>query len=140
VEFRALDRAERAKPGTAEIRVGPLPIGILGGQSLGIAEDSSHPEAAERAVRFLTDIPAQKLLATFGFAPTGLDAYTDSSVAVLIPHLSDVRNAVERSRPRPIHHNYAEFAQKFKQHTEKYLYDDQELSAGFIRDIKEALR
>jgi multiple sugar transport system substrate-binding protein len=140
VEYRALDRAERTKPDTAEIRVGPLPVGILGGQSLGIAEDTRHRSEAERAVRFLTDIPAQKLLATFGFAPTGIDAYTDSSVQAVIPHLGEIRNAVERSRPRPIHHNYAEFATRFKEHTEKYLYGGQDLSDEFVRDIRGALR
>ncbi len=123
-----------------EIRLGPLPVGILGGQSLGIAEDTRYSVEAEQAVRFLTDIPAQKLLATFGFAPTGIDAYTDPSVAAAIPHLGAIRNAVERSRPRPIHHNYAEFAKKFKEHTEKFLRGDQDLSDGFIRDNQGALR
>lgn len=140
VGYRTLDRVERAKTNTAEIRIGPLPVGVLGGQSLGIAADTPHPEEAERAVRFLTDTPAQKLLATFGFAPTGIDAYTDPSVAAAIPYLGAIRNAVEGSRPRPIHHNYAEFAKKFKEHTEKYLHGDQELSEGFIRDIQETLR
>jgi multiple sugar transport system substrate-binding protein len=140
VQYHALDRSERTKPETADIRLGPLPIGILGGQSLSIAEDTSHQTEAERAVHFLTDTPAQKLLATFGFAPTGIDAYTDPSVAAVIPHLSIIRNAVEGSRPRPIHHNYAEFAKKFKEHTKEYLYDNQDLSDGFIRDIRGALR
>jgi multiple sugar transport system substrate-binding protein len=140
VEYRALDRAERVKFDTAEIRVGPLPVGILGGQSLGIAEDTPHREQAERAVRFLTDTPAQKLLATYGFAPTAIDAYTDPGVEATIPHLRAIRNAVERSRPRPIHPNYAEFARKFKEHTYNYLHRDEELTDQFIRDIQEELR
>jgi len=140
VAYRAVDRPERAKADTVEIRVGPLPVGILGGQSLAIASDTRYQEEAELAVHFLTDIPAQKLLATFGFAPTGIDAYTDTKVAEVIPHLGEIRNAVERARPRPIHRNYAEFARKFKDHTEKYLYGGQDLSDGFIRDIQAALR
>ena len=140
VEFRKLDRAERTEPGTAEIRIGPLPVGILGGQSLAVAEDTDHRVAAERAVRFLTDTPAQKLLATFGFAPTGIEAYTDPAVEGAVPHLRTIRNAVERSRPRPIHPNYAEFARRFRQHTYAYLHEDEDLSASFVGDIKEALR
>jgi multiple sugar transport system substrate-binding protein len=139
VEFRKLDRSERAKPDTAEIRVGPLPIGILGGQSLGVAEDTAHRAEAERAVRFLTDTAAQKLLATFGFAPTAIDAYTDPAVEAAVPHLKTIRNAVERSRPRPIHPNYAAFARRFREHTYEYLHGDEELSTRFIGDIKEAL-
>jgi ABC-type glycerol-3-phosphate transport system substrate-binding protein len=138
--YRALDRSERAKLDTVEIRVSPLPVGILGGQSLGIAEDTPHRAEAERAVRFLTDIPAQKLLASFGFAPTCIEAYTDPSVQTAIPHLDDVRNAVEGSRPRPIHHNYAEFSKKFKEYTYEYIHGTRDLSEEFGRDIKGALR
>jgi multiple sugar transport system substrate-binding protein len=140
VEYRALDRSERAKSDTAEIRVGSLPIGILGGQSLGVAEDTAHRAEAERAVHFLTDTSAQKLLATFGFAPTGIDAYTDPAAESAIPHLKTIRNAVERSRPRPSHTNYAAFAKSFTEHTYKYLHGNEELSDSFIRDIQEALQ
>jgi multiple sugar transport system substrate-binding protein len=139
VEFAKLDLAERAKPDTAEIRMGPLPVGILGGQSLAVAEDSSHRAAAERAVGFLTDTAAQKLLATFGFAPTGIDAYTDPAVEAAVPHLRTIRNAVERSRPRPIHPNYPEFARRFREHTYAYLHGGEDLSSRFVTDIKEAL-
>lgn len=140
VEYHKLEHAERAKPGTVEIRLGPLPVGILGGQSLAVAEDSRHRAQAERAVRFLTDTPAQKLLATFGFAPTCIDAYTDPAVLSAVPHLDQIRNAVERSRPRPVSANYAEFARRFRDHTYKHLHDGEELSDRFIRDIQEALR
>jgi multiple sugar transport system substrate-binding protein len=139
VELRKVREGERAEPRTAEIRVGPLPIGILGGQSLAVAEDTPHREAAERAVLFLTDTPAQKLLATFGFAPTGIDAYTDPAVEAAVPHLRTIRNAVERSRPRPIHPRYPEFARRFREHTYAYLHGDEDLSARFVTDIKEAL-
>ena len=78
VGFPALSRTESAKPNTAEIRLGRLPTGILGGQGLAVSRDCEHREEAERAIHFLTDTPAQKLLATFGFAPTGVDAYIDA--------------------------------------------------------------
>ncbi len=105
VGYRAVDRAERAEPDTMEFRVGPLPVGILGGQNLAVATDTPYRAEAERVVRFLTGIPAQKLLATFGFAPTAVDAYTDPAVKAAIPHLTAIRNAVEQSRPRPPHNS-----------------------------------
>jgi multiple sugar transport system substrate-binding protein len=140
VEFLAVDREERAKVGTAEIRLGRLPIGILGGQSLAIAADTEHRAEAERAIHFLTDTPAQKLLATFGFAPTGVDAYIDADMQTSMPHLKITRYAVEGSRPRPKHPNYAEFSRRFADHTRRYLHDNEQLTQRFIQDIQEALR
>jgi multiple sugar transport system substrate-binding protein len=140
VGFPALDRAERSKPGTAEIRLGPLPTGILGGQSLAVARNTDHRDEAELAIHFLTDTPAQKLLAAFGFAPTGVDAYIDAALQAALPQLQTVRYAVEDARPRPIHPNYAEFARRFREHTKRFLYDGEQLTQRFITDIQEALR
>jgi multiple sugar transport system substrate-binding protein len=140
VGFPALDRAERAKVGTAEIRLGRLPTGILGGQSLAVAADGAHRAEAVRAIHFLTDTPAQRLLATFGFAPTGVDAYIDAELQAALPQLNIIRYAVEDSRPRPMHANYAAFARAFKDHTYRYLYDGEELTQRFIEDIQGALK
>ena len=140
VDFPAIDRAERIKPNTAEIRLGRLPAGILGGQNLAIAADCKHREAAERVIHFLTDTPAQKLLATYGFAPTGVDAYIAPEVRAAVPQLTTIRYAVEQSRPRPMHRNYAQFAQGFADHTHRFLYDGEQLTQRFITDMREALR
>jgi multiple sugar transport system substrate-binding protein len=140
VTFPAVDRAERAKVDTAEIRLGRLPTGILGGQCLAVAADSENRDEAERAVHFLTDAPAQKLLATSGFAPTGIDAYIDAGVQAAAPHLSIIRYAVEASRPRPIHRNYANFARRFTDHTYAYLYGGEQLTQRFIQDLQEELK
>ncbi|MEU4240929.1 ABC transporter-binding protein [Actinoplanes sp. NPDC026619] len=140
VTLRSIERAERAKTGTAEIRLGRLPVGILGGQSLAIAADSEHRSEAERAIHFLTDTPAQKLLASFGFAPTGVDAYTAADLQASLPQLNTIRYAVEGSRPRPMHPNYAEFASRFADHTRRYLHDGEQLTQRFIQDIQEALK
>jgi multiple sugar transport system substrate-binding protein len=140
VGFLALDRAERAERDTAEIRLGRLPTGIVGGQSLAIAADSPHREEAQRAIHFLTDTHAQKLLAAFGFAPTGVDAYIDDQLRPALPHLPLIRYAVEASRPRPMHPNYADFARLFAEHTHRYLYDGEQLTQRFVQDIQGALR
>ena len=140
VTYQSLDRSERLKPGTADIRVGPLPVGILGGQNLAVARDSEHRDEAEQVIHFLTDTAAQKLLTTFGFAPTGLDAYIDPVLEASTPHLKAIRNAVDQSRPRPAHHRYADFAKTFKEHTYAYLYRDEQLSQRFIQDMQGALK
>ncbi|MBM2622966.1 extracellular solute-binding protein [Actinoplanes sp. LDG1-06] len=139
VYFPAIDRAERTKRDTAEIRVGTLPTGIIGGQSLAISARSENRDVAEAAIRFLTSKTAQLLLAKYGFAPTVLDAYIDQRLLESLPHVQSIRYAVEASRPRPMHENYAEFARLFAQHTHRYLYDGEPLSQRFIEDIQKEL-
>ncbi|GAA2626503.1 type 2 periplasmic-binding domain-containing protein [Paractinoplanes durhamensis] len=140
VTLTSIERPERAKAGTAEIRLGRLPVGILGGQSLAISAATEHRDEAARAIHFLTDTPAQKLLASFGFAPTGVDAYTDAHLQDTLPQLNTIRYAVEGSRPRPMHPNYAEFARIFADHTRRHLHENEPLTQRFIQDIQEALR
>ncbi|HWS32038.1 MAG TPA: extracellular solute-binding protein [Actinoplanes sp.] len=140
VWFPSVDREERARPTTAEIRLGRLPVGILGGQSLAVSKDTRHREAAEKVIDFLTDTAAQKLLATYGFAPPGLDAYIDEELKVTAPHLALVRTAIEGSRPRPMHPRYPVFAQHFKDHTFAYLHRGDPLTQQFVKDIQGDLK
>ncbi|GIE84645.1 extracellular solute-binding protein [Actinoplanes regularis] len=140
VWYPAIDRVERKKPGTAAIRLGRLPIGILGGQGLAVAKDSEHREEAEAVIHFLTGMPAQKLLATYGFAPTAQEAYNDPEVKAAVPHLEIVRSAVEDAHPRPMRAGYADFARVFRQHTYDYLYRRVELTDGFVEGMQGALR
>jgi multiple sugar transport system substrate-binding protein len=140
VYFPAVDRSERNDPGTLEIAIGRLPIGIIGGQALAVSAHTRHRAEAARAIHFLTDTPAQKLLATYGFAPTGVDAYIDAGLQAARPELSLIRYAVEQSRPRPIHEGYAAFSDAFKRHVHDFLYAGRELSPQFIEDMKAALR
>lgn len=140
VWYPGVDRSERAEPGTVAIRLSRLPFGVLGGQSLAIDSDTPHREEAEKVIRFLTDTPAQKLLATYGFAPTGLDAYFDEQLKETAPHLAMVRDAIEDARPRPMKPGYPDFAQRFKEHTYAYLRGGEPLTQRFVEDIREALK
>jgi multiple sugar transport system substrate-binding protein len=140
VYFPAVDHSERDDPGTLAIALGRLPIGILGGQGLAVSAHTKHRSEAIRVIHFLTDTAAQKLLATYGFAPTGADAYTDADVQAARPELSLIRSGVEESRPRPIHPGYAAFSGAVKRHVHDYLYTDRDLSPQFVEDIKVALR
>lgn len=140
VSYPAVYQAERNKRDTADIRLGGLPIGIIGGQSLAISAASEHKEAAEAAIHFLTNASSQLHLAKYGFAPTGLDAYIDAGLRESLPHLNHIRYAVESGRPRPAHKRYAEFAELFADHTHRYLYDGEQLTQRFIEDIQGVLR
>ncbi|GAA4599280.1 multiple sugar transport system substrate-binding protein [Actinoplanes octamycinicus] len=141
VWYPRIDREERAKPDTAAVRIGRLPIGILGGQSLAVAGDTAHREEAEAVIQFLTGMPAQKLLATYGFAPTGQEAYNDAEVKAAMPHLEKVRSAVEGAHPRPMNEGYADFSRVVRQHTYDYLRrPDAELTETFVEQIQEALK
>jgi multiple sugar transport system substrate-binding protein len=141
VYYPSVDRAERDQPGTLSVQLGrALPFGILGGQSLAVSARGRHRSEAERAIHFLTDTPAQKLLANYGFAPTGVDAYIDAQVQEARPELSLIRNGVEQSRPRPMHANYAAFSDAVKRNVHDYFYGGQALGQQFITEIQEALR
>jgi multiple sugar transport system substrate-binding protein len=135
VYYPQIDRDERTKPSTAEIRLGVLPVGILGGQGLAISAKCKHRSEAIRAAHFLTDTPAQKLLASFGFAPTGVDAYIDAELQASMPQLTTIRNAVEHSRPRPMHPNYAAFSRVFVDYTYRYLHKGEQLTQRFVDDL-----
>jgi multiple sugar transport system substrate-binding protein len=142
VYYPSVDRTERAQPGTLSVQLGRLlpSAGILGGQSLAVAARSKHRSEAERAIHFLTDTPAQKLLANYGFAPTGVDAYTDPQLEAARPELSLIRSGVEQSHLRPMHANYPAFSDAVKRNVHDYFYGGQELGQQFIAEIQEALR
>lgn len=140
VHYPQVDLTESADTDTVQIRIGELTTGIIGGQNLAISADTDHREEAEQVIHFLTDTPAQKLLATYGFAPTGSDAYNDQHLKDSVPQISMLRNAVMHSKPRPMHPNYAEFAGRFADHMNRFLHEHEQLSTEFVQDIQEALR
>ncbi|MCO8274732.1 extracellular solute-binding protein [Actinoplanes sp. TRM 88003] len=138
--YPAIDRAERTKKDTAEVRIGALPNGIIGGQSLAVSATSENRDVAEEAIHFLTSPSSQMHLAKYGFAPTSLDAYIDQGLSEELPHLYDIRLAMESARPRPLLERYTEFSQFFADHMRRYLYDGEQLTQRFIEDLQGTLR
>ena len=115
--------------------------GILGGQSLAIVKRSPYVEQAQEAIRYLTDTPAQKVLAMHGLSPTRVDAYNDKDLNVLMPHLAGVRGAVEEGHLRPRHRNYAGFSRAVRQHVYPFLHDKGgTLGPKFTDDLTNALK
>jgi multiple sugar transport system substrate-binding protein len=135
VAYRTLQERNDTDVRAGRIRVDSLPIGVLGGQSLAIASGSRHRSAAAEFIRFVTDEAAQKVLAAHGLAPTRIAAYNDTNLRAFIPHLATVRGAVETARPRPIHANYAAFADAVVRHGQALLHEGTELPPQFIEDL-----
>jgi multiple sugar transport system substrate-binding protein len=139
VKYRELQQFNDPDVARSRIRVGPLPIGILGGQSLAVATTSTDADRAADFIHFLTSVESQKVLASYGIAATRKGAYADTNLRAFIPHLEQIRGAVEQSRPRPIHPNYAEFSKAFVPHMERLLEQGMDLTTQFVDDIQNAL-
>ena len=139
VKYRELQQAGDPDVARGRIRVGPLGVGILGGQSLAVVRTSPNASRAADFIRFLTSESAQKILASYGLAPTRKGAYNDTSLKAFIPHLQKIRGAVEQARPRPIHPSYAAFSAALVPPVRRLLDDGQELSKQFIDDLEKAL-
>jgi multiple sugar transport system substrate-binding protein len=140
VYYRKLQQDGDVDVQAGRIRVSPLPIGILGGQSLAVAKKSPHPAQAAELIRFLTDEPAQKIIAAHSLAATRSAAYSDPDLKAFIPHLESIRGAVERARPRPIHANYRAFSAVVANHMKNLLQQDIDLPSRFIDEMRAALK
>jgi multiple sugar transport system substrate-binding protein len=139
VRYRELQQRNDPDVREGRIRVHPLPIGILGGQSLAVVAKSRHQGPAKRLIDFLTSDEAQKVLAAHGLVPSRRAAYSDPNLLAFIPHLEGIRRAVEGARPRPVHPGYEAFALAMVKHVRPLLGDGIELPSMFIDEIRAAL-
>ncbi len=139
VHYRELQQDDDRDSRSLRIRVGALRDGVLGGQSLAVASNSRQAERAAGFVRFLTGEPAQKILASYGLAATRKGAYEDPSLKAFIPHLGDIRGAIEDAHPRPISRRYREFSTAVVPHLKSLLSGGPELPTAFIEDMRKAL-
>ncbi|MFV2018965.1 extracellular solute-binding protein [Micromonospora sp. LOL_023] len=140
VKYRELQQQLNPDVRAGRVRVEPLTVGILGGQSLAVAASSPYAERAMEFIAYATSEPAQKTLAMHGLVPTAIGAYTDANIKAMVPHLDKVREAVERALPRPAHPNYRRFSDVIRQHVELFLYDGQDLAPRFIEEMMAALQ
>ncbi|WP_326551658.1 extracellular solute-binding protein [Micromonospora sp. NBC_01813] len=140
VKYRELQQQLNPDVRAGRVRVDPLTVGVLGGQSLAVVASSPYAERAMEFITYATSEPAQKILATHGLAPTAIGAYSDANIEATVPHLDKVREAVEQALPRPAHPNYRGFSNVVKQHVELFLYDGQDLAPRFIEEMMTALQ
>jgi multiple sugar transport system substrate-binding protein len=139
VKYRELQQMNDPDAIASRILVRPLPVPILGGQSLALTSGSRHESEARELIRFLTSDEAQKVLAAHGLAPTRVAAYNDENLSAFTPHLESIRGAVEAARPRPIHRNYSEFSEAVLRHMTRLLDDGEDLPSQFIDEMRAAL-
>jgi multiple sugar transport system substrate-binding protein len=140
VKYRELQQESDADAIASRILVRPLPVGVLGGQSLALVRQSRHESQARELISFLTSNEAQKVLAAHGLAPTRVAAYNDENLRAFIPHLELIREAVAMARPRPINRNYSDFSGVVFEHMRDFLMNDGErLRSSFIDEMRDAL-
>lgn len=81
----------------------------LGGWGWGISKTSRHPEAAWRAIQYLTSEETQrKFILQTGFVPSYKSLFTDREIVALYPHYPDLLKVVEQSALRPPLAQYAQ--------------------------------
>ncbi|HZM77096.1 MAG TPA: extracellular solute-binding protein [Candidatus Limnocylindrales bacterium] len=139
VAYRKLQLAKDPDTVAGRIRVHSLAPGILGGQSLAVANKSPHASRAKDVIRFLTGTEAQQIIAAHGLAPTRITAYNDDNLEVVIPHLKKIRGAVEGSRRRPTHVEYIRFTDVIFKYLSPFLKGSASLPSAFIDEMRQAL-
>jgi multiple sugar transport system substrate-binding protein len=119
--LRPQDVGVTTLPGLGEDAAGGG-VSVLGGQSLGIADGSDQPRAAQRLIEFLTSPRSQeKLFVEGGFVPTQKVVYRDLAVNEAYGYLATVEEAVEQARPRPVHPRYALISETIRGELRGYL-------------------
>jgi ABC-type glycerol-3-phosphate transport system substrate-binding protein len=107
---------EPARPVAGRFGVARLPFhGVLGGQDLAIAADTTKPRLAQQLIAFLTS-PANQatLFADGGFAPVRDSAYHDPDALRRRPYAPTLLAAVDDALPRPRSVYYPVFSAAFR--------------------------
>jgi multiple sugar transport system substrate-binding protein len=77
--------------------------GVIGGYNLAISAYSENPEGALAFINHATSPEAQEIQATKASLPAVLnETYDDPQVQKVLPFATELRDAVERARPRPV--------------------------------------
>ena len=139
VKYRELQQFGDSDARTSRLRVSELPVGILGGQSLAVAANADNVDRATDFIRFMTGLPAQKVLASYGLPPVRAGAYDESSVQAFIPHLKAVQAAVEKAQPRPVSPKYSDFSRVVVTYVAGLLDEGRDLTTDFTDDMAKAL-
>jgi multiple sugar transport system substrate-binding protein len=142
VAYRALAQGLEGAPAVA-FGVAPLPdgSGVLGGQNLAVAVDSSRPRAARALIEFLTSERSQQILFERGGLPaTRKVVYSDRAVHELYPYVAIVENALENAELRPVQPHYARFSQVFRAAVDGYLRQGRPLPDDIQSQLVGALK
>ncbi|HEU4919479.1 MAG TPA: ABC transporter substrate-binding protein, partial [Candidatus Limnocylindrales bacterium] len=130
--------------------VAPLPAfegagtaGVLGGHNLVISAHSKNPGGALRLVDYLTSPEAmERDAAKYSLAPTLRETYTDPDVQDAMPFASELEQAVEQAKSRPVTPVYPQVSQAIYENVYRALTgaaQPDEALAQADRDIEDAL-
>jgi multiple sugar transport system substrate-binding protein len=117
--------------------------GVLGGYNLAISAFSENPEGALAFVNFATSPDAQVIQATKASLPAVLtDVYDDPQVQKALPFATELRDAVEQARPRPVTPVYAQVSEVISTNVFEVLQGNaspDEAASTMNDEIQEAL-
>jgi multiple sugar transport system substrate-binding protein len=130
--------------------VAPLPAfeggktaGVLGGHNLVISVHSDNPGGALRLVQYLTSPEAMKRdAAEYSLAPTLRKTYSDPDVQDALPFASELEQAVEQAKSRPVTPVYPQVSQAIYENVYRALTGEmspQDALAQADQDIEDAL-
>jgi multiple sugar transport system substrate-binding protein len=123
VKFQSLKEDLEGAPAVT-FDVAPLPSdsGVLGGQNLAIAADTTRPRAARALIEFLTSERSQQILFERGGLPaTRKVVYSDPVVRERYEYVPTLERALEHAKPRPAQPHYARFSQVLRTAVDGYL-------------------
>jgi multiple sugar transport system substrate-binding protein len=135
VEYQHLQQFRDADAESANIRIGHLPYGVLGGNSLATVAGSPVATQANAFIAFMTSGPAQEILASYGGTPAATSAYANPQLATIAPRLGVVRGAVEQARLRPVNKNYRDFSRILVSNVNDFLQNGTVLTTAFLDQL-----
>jgi multiple sugar transport system substrate-binding protein len=106
-------KLEPAQVGVSELpfAVGKLGNGTVGDQPLYISTSSKYPDAAWKFIEFATASEQQRLRALEGsYLPTRSALYDDPEIHNNVPVVALAKQALQRTRPRPVSPYYSDIS------------------------------
>lgn len=91
---------------------GKAGAGVLGGYDLAISAYSKNPKGSLAFIEFATAAEQQKIMATdASLPPTRTAVYDDPAVKKAMPFASQLRDAIDQAKPRPVSPVYPQISQ-----------------------------
>jgi multiple sugar transport system substrate-binding protein len=142
VKFQSLKEDLEGAPAVT-FDVAPLPSdsGVLGGQNLAVAADTTRPRAARALIEFLTSERSQQILFERGGLPaTRKVVYSDPVVRERYEYVPTLERALEHAKPRPAQPHYARFSQVLRTAVDGYVRQGVPLPDDIQDQLVDALK
>jgi len=118
--------------------------GVLGGYNLGISAYSKNPEGSLAFIEFATAPEQEKVMATeASLPPTVTAVYDDPAVKKAMPFASQLRDAIDQAKPRPVSPVYPQISEAIYNNVYAALQGDMsadEASKKMNEEIDKALQ